>query len=131
MVSTIHHRHNASVLLYSSFTDQQPFVTPFYIHVDMETLDALAAALKSFEGAVVVISHNQSFLSGFCNELWVVDNGRVDVRHDDSFSDMFAQYKLEAAAGAANRRSTRTAKARMARKANQQRIGGIERTGFI
>jgi ABC-type sulfate/molybdate transport systems ATPase subunit len=97
----------------------------------METLDALAAALNSFEGAVVVISHNQSFLCGFCKELWVVNDGKVEVRHDDSFSDMFAQYKSEAVAGAADRRSARTVKARMARKANQQRVGGTERSGFI
>jgi len=100
-------------------------------HLDMETLDALASALNSFEGAVVAISHNQSFLCGFCKELWVVNDCKAEVRHDDSFADMFAQYKREAVAGAADRRRARTAKARMARKANQQRVGGTERSGFI
>lgn len=100
-------------------------------HLDLETLDACTAALDAFEGAVVVISHNQSFLCGFCKELWVVDEGKVEIRHDDSFADMFMQYKSDAVTGAADRRSTRAAKARMARKANQQRAGRTERSGFI
>ena len=46
-------------------------------HIDLETLDSLSQALNAFEGAVLMVSHNQAFLSGFCNELWVLEDGRV------------------------------------------------------
>merc|ERR1712186_51134 len=46
-------------------------------HLDMEVLEALAEALRAFEGAVVIVSHNQHFLMSVCNELWAVDSGTV------------------------------------------------------
>ena len=65
-------------------------------HLDMETLDSLSAALRAFTGAVVVVSHNQNFLSGFCNELWSFsESGKVNTTHDDaeSFDDLFSRYR--------------------------------------
>jgi ATP-binding cassette subfamily F protein 3 len=67
-------------------------------HIDMETLDSLSAALRAFRGAVVVVSHNQSFLSGFCNELWSFsenETGKVNISHDDaeSFDELFSRYR--------------------------------------
>ena len=65
-------------------------------HLDMETLDSLSAALRAFTGAVVVVSHNQNFLSGFCNELWSFsESGEVITAHDDaeSFDDLFSGYR--------------------------------------
>jgi predicted sulfurtransferase len=64
----------------------------------METLDSLSAALRAFRGAVVVVSHNQSFLSGFCNELWSFsenETGKVNISHDDaeSFDELFSRYR--------------------------------------
>merc|ERR1711998_718066 len=64
-------------------------------HLDIETLDALADALKSFQGAVVIVSHNQSFLSDVCTELWMVDNGKVTCsgRDSQSFNAEFDAYR--------------------------------------
>lgn len=63
-------------------------------HLDIETLESLAEALKAFQGAVVIVSHNQSFLSEVCNELWVVDDGKVKCcGKDDRFSTDFAAYR--------------------------------------
>lgn len=50
-------------------------------HMDIETLDALCAACRKFSGAVIVVSHNQHVLSSLCNEIWMVENHRVQVRH--------------------------------------------------
>ena len=46
-------------------------------HLDMESIDALAAGLRAFEGAVILVSHNASFMQTVCNELWVVEGGTV------------------------------------------------------
>ena len=100
-------------------------------HIDLETCDVLSAALDAFQGSVLVISHNQSFLSGFCKELWVVEDGKVEVRHSESFEELFLEYKSEAIAGASSRRNIRTAKAKLAKKASHQRVGRTERSALI
>lgn len=64
-------------------------------HLDIETLEALSDALKAFQGAVVIVSHNQSFLSDVCNELWIVDGGRVTCTGKGAcgFTKEFAAYR--------------------------------------
>ena len=52
-------------------------------HLDMETIDALLDAVKAFEGAVIIISHDQYFLQGFAKEYWALNsNGYVTVLYD-------------------------------------------------
>jgi len=64
-------------------------------HLDMDTLDALADALKEFAGAVIIVSHNQHFLKNVCNELWVVADGKVTSsgRREENFSSKFNAYR--------------------------------------
>jgi ATP-binding cassette, subfamily F, member 3 len=40
-------------------------------------VSALAQAVKSFQGAVVVVSHDQYFVNEVANEVWVVGDQRV------------------------------------------------------
>jgi ABC-type sulfate/molybdate transport systems ATPase subunit len=65
----------------------------------MNALDALAAALSEFKGAVAVVSHNRSFLTACCTELWVVDKGTVRIDRPpagdesaEAFAQLFAEY---------------------------------------
>merc|ERR1712045_428534 len=37
-----------------------------------DALVALVAAIKTFEGGVVIISHNQAFVDEVCNEIWLM-----------------------------------------------------------
>merc|ERR1712061_763896 len=37
-----------------------------------DSLVALVAAIKDFEGGVVIISHNQDFVDEVCNEIWLM-----------------------------------------------------------
>jgi ATP-binding cassette, subfamily F, member 3 len=46
-------------------------------HLDLESIEALAAGLRAFEGAVLLVSHNAAFMQAVCNELWVVERGSV------------------------------------------------------
>lgn len=64
-------------------------------HLDVETLDALSEALRIFQGATVIVSHNQGFLTEVCNELWTVDGGKVTCsgRGSDNFAKEFSAYR--------------------------------------
>lgn len=46
-------------------------------YIDKVTLDGLAHAIKTFRGAVVMISHNADFMDSLVNEIWTVANQRV------------------------------------------------------
>lgn len=57
-------------------------------HLDMEAIGALITALQKFTGGVLVISHDQYFISQVCNEIWVVNDQTVR-----SFPGDIQQYK--------------------------------------
>lgn len=46
-------------------------------HLDVESIEALADALIKFQGAVVLVSHDEQFIKSVCKELWFVEDGRV------------------------------------------------------
>lgn len=46
-------------------------------HLDVESIEALASALLKFNGAVVLVSHDEQFIKSVCKELWLVEDGRV------------------------------------------------------
>jgi len=64
-------------------------------YLDRESLGALAKAIEEFEGGVVIISHNNEFVSTLCPEEWVMDAGHLTTkgevgwmnRQDDKISD--------------------------------------------
>ena len=55
-------------------------------HLDMESTDALLEALDAYEGAVVMVTHNEMFLHALANRLVVFDRGRVIV-FEGSYQD--------------------------------------------
>lgn len=48
-------------------------------HLDLETVDCLVKGLRRFEGGVLVITHNVSLINAVCNEIWVLDEQKVNV----------------------------------------------------
>jgi ATP-binding cassette subfamily F protein 3 len=48
-------------------------------HLDMESCDALLAAIDSFEGTVIMVTHNEMFLHALAERLIVFQNHRIDV----------------------------------------------------
>ncbi|KAJ8515617.1 hypothetical protein ONZ45_g6973 [Pleurotus djamor] len=46
-------------------------------HLDMESIDALAIAIKEFEGGVVIVSHDFRLISQVAEELWEVANKTI------------------------------------------------------
>lgn len=46
-------------------------------HLDIEMREALAMALQTFEGAILIVSHDRHLLKSTVDEYWLVDNGKV------------------------------------------------------
>merc|ERR1712106_549525 len=51
-------------------------------YIDRESLGALAGAIQTFDGGVVIISHNNEFCSKLCPETWVMDAGHLETKGD-------------------------------------------------
>ncbi|KFA61495.1 hypothetical protein S40285_04527 [Stachybotrys chlorohalonatus IBT 40285] len=64
-------------------------------HLDIEAMDALAEALKEFQGGVLMVSHDVTMLQTVCTSLWVCDGGTVE-----KFPGDVQQYKKRIAAQA-------------------------------
>jgi ATPase subunit of ABC transporter with duplicated ATPase domains len=64
-------------------------------HLDGETISALSAALQTFLGAVLVVSHNCAFLLEVCKDLWVCEGGTLRMEKETEgcpFVDHFRAY---------------------------------------
>ncbi|KAH9171702.1 P-loop containing nucleoside triphosphate hydrolase protein [Lactarius sanguifluus] len=46
-------------------------------HLDLEGLDALMSALSTWNGGVIIISHDERFITSVAKELWVCGDGTV------------------------------------------------------
>ena len=57
-------------------------------HLDMNMREALAYALQSFEGAMVIVSHDRYLLESVCDDFYLVDDGKVS-----SFSGDLLDYQ--------------------------------------
>ena len=74
-------------------------------HLDGDSLTSLEQAIRRFEGAVVVVSHHQDFLSHVSREVWTVRDGKVRVEavadpcgtevgvSATTFDDLYGRYK--------------------------------------
>jgi macrolide transport system ATP-binding/permease protein len=48
-------------------------------NVDMEGIDLMAEKFRQYDGALVVISHDRSFLDKLCNQILEVEDGKVKI----------------------------------------------------
>jgi ATP-binding cassette subfamily F protein 3 len=47
-------------------------------HLDLESSESLCAALKSYDGTLVFVSHNRSLIRQLATKIWNVEDGRVE-----------------------------------------------------
>ena len=59
-------------------------------HLDIETIDALAEAIKEFNGGVILVSHDFRLIMQVAKEIWVCEKGKVTPYRGDIF-----RYKKE------------------------------------
>ena len=55
-------------------------------HLDIESIDALAGALKAWDGGLVLVSHDFRLISQVANEIWEVKGGAVTIWPGDILS---------------------------------------------
>ena len=63
-------------------------------HMDIQSKDILKAALKSYDGTLVVVSHDRDFLDGLVDKLYEFRDGKVR-EHLGSVSDFLEKRKIE------------------------------------
>lgn len=57
-------------------------------HLDLDAVNALIVALNAYSGGVVVVSHDQHFVTSICDELFVMKRAKLK-----QFKGSFADYK--------------------------------------
>jgi elongation factor 3 len=55
--------------------------------LDSASLKSLANAIEDFQGGVVIISHNNDFVSTVCKEEWVMDAGHLTTKGESGWMD--------------------------------------------
>jgi len=101
-------------------------------YLDRESLGALAGAIETFEGGVVIISHNNEFVSKLCPETWVMDAGHLEtkgdadwmLKQDEKIDDQMQITEMTDAAG--NKVEMKQAKKKLSKKEEKQLIKKIK-----
>jgi elongation factor 3 len=68
-------------------------------YLDRESLAALIEALKSFEGGVLVITHNRDFSESLCKEVWAMRDGRLEASGHNWVEGQGSGPRIDKAAG--------------------------------
>lgn len=63
-------------------------------HLDMKTKDILKSALKSFDGTLIVVSHDRDFLDGLVTKVYEFGNRKV-TEHLEGIYDFMKRKKME------------------------------------
>lgn len=93
-------------------------------HLDMESCDALLAAIDLFEGAVIMVTHNEMFLHSLAERLVVFQNDQIaafDGRYQEFLDKGGWQDESSHLPGSRTRNGSKTAEARQSRKELKRR----------
>jgi ATP-binding cassette, subfamily F, member 3 len=52
-------------------------------HLDLDSSEALIDALTRYEGTLLFVSHNRSFVNGLATQIWEVRDGKIDAQTGD------------------------------------------------
>jgi elongation factor 3 len=101
-------------------------------YLDRESLGALAGAIEEFDGGVIIISHNNEFVSKLCPETWLMDAGHLEtkgdadwmLKQDTKIQDQQQLTEMVDAAG--NKVEVKQEKKKMSKKEEKQYIKKIK-----
>lgn len=57
-------------------------------HLDMQTIDGLIEGLSQYQGGILIVSHDQYFITRVCREIWYIKDQRLR-----KFRGEFEDYK--------------------------------------
>ncbi len=60
-------------------------------HLDLDTREALMLALQSYEGAMILVAHDEFLLNNCVDQLWLIKNGGVSL-----FNESVSEYLNQA-----------------------------------
>lgn len=63
-------------------------------HLDTERIKWLEKKLKSYEGTLILVSHDRTFLDQLCTEIWAMENASL-TEYKGNYSDYSQQKALE------------------------------------
>jgi ATP-binding cassette subfamily F protein 3 len=63
-------------------------------HLDVDSSEALIQALKSYQGTILFVSHNRSFLNQLATQIWEAREGTV-IRHPGNLDDYLYHLRQE------------------------------------
>jgi ATP-binding cassette subfamily F protein 3 len=92
-------------------------------HLDLDSSEALIDALTRYEGTLLFVSHNRSFVNGLATQVWEVKDGRIDAQPGD-LDDWSRRHAAEAQSAPAEERESaggQGAKARRERALERER----------
>jgi len=101
-------------------------------YLDRESLGALAGAIEDFDGGVIIISHNNEFVSKLCPETWVMDAGHLEtkgdadwmLKQDTKINDQQQLTEMTDAAG--NKIEVKKAQKKLSKKEEKQLVKRIK-----
>lgn len=64
-------------------------------NIDRDGLAALSEAIKEFEGGIIIITHDEQFCNSVCKEIWVIENGILNIKGDPDWMRNVLGEKLE------------------------------------
>jgi ATP-binding cassette subfamily F protein 3 len=50
-------------------------------HLDLNSKEILKDALKSYEGTILLVSHDRDFLDGLSNKIWEIQEGKIKTHY--------------------------------------------------
>jgi ATP-binding cassette, subfamily F, member 3 len=89
-------------------------------HLDLDSAEALIDALTRYEGTLLFVSHNRSFVNGLATQVWEVRDGRIDAQPGD-LDDWSRRRAAQALAPVEPGTATRSAGSSQGGKARRER----------
>jgi ATP-binding cassette subfamily F protein 3 len=94
-------------------------------HLDITSQEVLQEAMAQYEGSIIVVSHNRSFVNSFVNKVLEIRDNRA-VLHEGNIDDyLAARQRLEEEAGPKKKKTKK--KAAAPKKAQQQAVSNADR----
>ncbi len=64
-------------------------------NIDRDGLAALKEAINSFEGGIIIITHDEQFCHSICKEIWVIEDTVLNIKGDPEWMQNALKTKIE------------------------------------